>query len=99
MGADAGLKKRYHVAIGSPNGAPLAGLMYANGWPLVASATAAYASSPDWARIAGMYRTRRTSNTTARAAISTATASPAPAPINATPNTAASRGLAMEYRN
>src|SRR5690349_18697032 len=65
IGADAGLKNRYQVAIGSPNGAPLAGLTYANGSPLDTSATAAYAISPDCARIAGMYRTRRISNTTA----------------------------------
>jgi len=38
MGLEAGLKKWYHVASGSPNGAPFAGLMYAEVAPRVARA-------------------------------------------------------------
>ena len=39
--------------MGSPNGAPFAGLMYAKGPPRVIKAIAANAISPAWARIAG----------------------------------------------
>src|SRR5690349_11410484 len=94
IGAEAGLKNWYHVAIGSVNGVPLAGLMYEDGAPRVARATPAYAINPAWARIAFAKRARNTSSTTAVQAISAETTRLAPAPTSATPTMAARRGLA-----
>src|SRR5213080_1998001 len=92
--ADAGLKNWYQVPSGSPNGAPLAGLMYLNGAPRVTRAMPAYAIKPAWARIAGRKRARSSSSTTASAATATETSRSAPAPTSATPKIGARSGLA-----
>src|SRR5258708_38256462 len=66
--AACGPKYWCQIQIGSVAGFPVTVLRYANGTPLVATATIAYAKRPDCARIAGLYRARTKSSSTAKAA-------------------------------